>query len=169
VDVWACGITLYNFISGQYPFDGDVIMRLYDNIAHQPLQMPTSLELEPSLCELLTAMLRKSADERANIESIKASAWFRRKLTAVGARVPVPVCNNAPAHRPLSVYGPLHQMFDEGADDHLTFVDDDHRNTPDVLAAHAHAPDASLTALEHLHVADAPKPPKRNRSLCVLS
>uniref|UniRef100_A0A914X0Z0 non-specific serine/threonine protein kinase n=1 Tax=Plectus sambesii TaxID=2011161 RepID=A0A914X0Z0_9BILA len=169
VDVWACGVTLYNFVSGEYPFDGDVIMRLYENICHQPLQMPKTIDLKASLCELLTSMLHKNPAERATIASIKASAWLRRKLTAVGSRVAVPVCNNAPAHRPLSVYGPLHEMFDEGADDHLTFVNDNHHHDAALAAATIECPPAaaSLTALNQPPIAI--RPPKRNRSLCVVS
>lgn len=112
VDIWACGVSLFNFISGEYPFEGDVIMRLYDNIAHQPLEMPKCVQLECSLQELLRRMLDKNPIFRATIDNIKASAWFRRQLPSIVAeRIHVPSCNTAPAHRPLSVYGPLQQMF----------------------------------------------------------
>ncbi|MCP9264622.1 hypothetical protein DINM_022740 [Dirofilaria immitis] len=72
VDIWACGITLYNMVSGEYPFEGDVIMRLFDNIANQPLQMPHNDKLR---------------------------------------RVAISACNNVPAHRPLSIFVQLNQLY----------------------------------------------------------
>ncbi len=87
-------------------------MRLYDNIAHQPLEMPKCVQLESSLQELIGRMLEKDPTVRATVGSIKTSGWFRRQLPPIAAdRIHVPSSNNAPAHRPLSVYGPLQQMF----------------------------------------------------------
>ncbi|KAK5976460.1 hypothetical protein GCK32_020945, partial [Trichostrongylus colubriformis] len=48
-DLWSCGVTLYNMISGLYPFEGAVIMRLFDNIAHGELVMPANVELHKDL------------------------------------------------------------------------------------------------------------------------
>ena len=31
IDVWSCGITLYNFTTGQYPFEGETIFKLFEN------------------------------------------------------------------------------------------------------------------------------------------
>ena len=33
LDIWSSGITLYNFITGTYPFEGETIFRLFENIA----------------------------------------------------------------------------------------------------------------------------------------
>ncbi|KHN81717.1 Serine/threonine-protein kinase par-4, partial [Toxocara canis] len=120
VDIWACGVTLYNLVSGEYPFEGDVIMRLFENIATQPLQMPHSVQLSEPLKNLLTAMLEKDPEKRMNMHDIRRCDWYKQKyLPDESLRVAVPVCNNMPAHRPLSVYAPLEQMYggamEEGA------------------------------------------------------
>lgn len=33
LDVWSCGVTLYNFTTGDYPFQGDTVFRLFENIS----------------------------------------------------------------------------------------------------------------------------------------
>jgi serine/threonine-protein kinase 11 len=33
LDIWSCGVTLYNFTTGDYPFQGDTVFRLFENIS----------------------------------------------------------------------------------------------------------------------------------------
>lgn len=77
MDIWAAGVTLYNFVSGSYPFDGEVIMKLFDNIAHMPLKMPMDVSLSGDLVELLFGLLDKNPENRWNIERIKSCKWIR--------------------------------------------------------------------------------------------
>ena len=32
IDVWSCGVTLFNFNTGDYPFEGETIFKLFENI-----------------------------------------------------------------------------------------------------------------------------------------
>uniref|UniRef100_A0A915Q585 non-specific serine/threonine protein kinase n=1 Tax=Setaria digitata TaxID=48799 RepID=A0A915Q585_9BILA len=112
VDIWACGVTLYNMVSGEYPFEGDVIMRLFDNIAKQPLKMPSSVQLSKPLEYLLTAMLDKDPEKRMNMHDIRRCEWYMQKMNTYESRpVPISACNNVPAHRPLSIYVQLEQLY----------------------------------------------------------
>ncbi|GFW22687.1 hypothetical protein TNCV_2764991 [Trichonephila clavipes] len=45
VDIWSSGVTLYNITTGKYPFEGDSIYKLYENIAECEVIIPQELEL----------------------------------------------------------------------------------------------------------------------------
>ncbi|VDM95121.1 unnamed protein product [Thelazia callipaeda] len=129
VDIWASGVTLYNLVSGEYPFEGDVIMRLFDNIANQPLQMPRSVQLSNSLEYLLTAVLDKDPERRMNMHDIRRCEWYIQKINDGSYRIPISACNNVPSHRPLSVYVQLEQLYGS------TSQDDDDMSSIDVRSS----------------------------------
>ncbi|UYV68883.1 STK11 [Cordylochernes scorpioides] len=52
VDIWSSGVTLYNITTGKYPFEGDNIYKLFDNIAKCPLVIPDNVD------ELLQELLK---------------------------------------------------------------------------------------------------------------
>jgi serine/threonine-protein kinase 11 len=83
MDIWASGVTLYNLVSGTYPFEGDVIMKLFDNIAKNPLKMPEGMEFSEELVELLHGLLDKNPNKRWNISRIKASKWITKEHKTV--------------------------------------------------------------------------------------
>ena len=56
-DVWACGVTLYNMISRDFPFKGLYCPDLYKNIQNQPLKL-TSM-MKGDLGHLLERLLDK--------------------------------------------------------------------------------------------------------------
>ena len=83
MDIWACGVTLYNMVSGQYPFDGDVIMKLFENITNHPLEMPSCVELSAELQQLLQGMLQKEPQRRWDSLRIRTCKWFTKKHPVV--------------------------------------------------------------------------------------
>lgn len=69
VDIWAAGVTLFNISTGKYPFQGDNIYRLFDNISKCEVIIPE--EIEDTLVDLISGMLRKDPDTRLSIQTIK--------------------------------------------------------------------------------------------------
>ncbi|KAI9143865.1 kinase-like domain-containing protein [Paraphysoderma sedebokerense] len=64
VDVWAAGVTLYNIISGQYPFDlvDGNILGLYERIQRDDFPLPA--EADECLSTLIKGMLEKDPEKR---------------------------------------------------------------------------------------------------------
>ena len=64
----------FNITTGSYPFEGDNIYRLLENIGKGVWSVPEGLD--PLLSDLLLNMLRFDASERFTIQEIKSHAWF---------------------------------------------------------------------------------------------
>ncbi|KAI1722295.1 protein kinase domain-containing protein [Ditylenchus destructor] len=129
VDIWACGVTLFNVVSGEYPFEGDVIMKLFENITTQPLILPTTIKLSDSLAKLLRGMLEKHPEKRWNTVRIRQADWFTRKHEIEISRiVKVPETWSAgivcAAHRPLGIYPALEQLYESFDDEGENLGDD---------------------------------------------
>lgn len=77
VDIWSSGVTLYNMTTGVYPFEGDNIFKLFENIGKGQYQIPDGLE--DNLKDLLTGMLQYEAANRIALQDIKKHDWVRRK------------------------------------------------------------------------------------------
>lgn len=88
VDIWSSGVTLFNITTGKYPFEGDNIYRLFENIGHGHFEIPE--DVDDNLRGLLTGMLQKDPDTRFTIQQIRHHPWFIRKPPRTLEEVPVP-------------------------------------------------------------------------------
>ncbi|WKY12729.1 hypothetical protein Q1695_003938 [Nippostrongylus brasiliensis] len=195
-DLWSCGVTLYNMISGLYPFEGAVIMRLFDNIAHADLVMPTNVELNEDLVVLLKGLLTKDAKKRFTIECVKHNVWHARprsKAPSFGD-----TSKRGSVQRPLTVYPALEERFGPIPPDRIvtendlddTVITRQHHSSGH-SSSHAHSslilpPEHGLSGsdpcidpadpqMPHGNPREAPalpvqRPPRKNRSLlsCIL-
>jgi len=81
----------YNITTGLYPFEGDNIYRLLENIGKGVWNVPD--DLDPLLTDLLLNMLRFDANERYTIQNIRNHCWFILSPINTGDAVPVPPLN----------------------------------------------------------------------------
>jgi [calcium/calmodulin-dependent protein kinase] kinase len=58
-DIWALGVTLYQFVFGVTPFTGGSAQELYTSIANDELAFPKSQYVSEELRDLLNCMLDK--------------------------------------------------------------------------------------------------------------
>ncbi|XP_045158706.2 serine/threonine-protein kinase stk11-like [Mercenaria mercenaria] len=89
VDVWSAGVTLYNMTTGLYPFEGENIYKLFENISKGDYIIPDSLD--KMLSSLLKEMLQYDASNRISIAEIKHHDWYRKKFHQTSDIVPFPI------------------------------------------------------------------------------
>lgn len=88
VDVWSSGVTLFNITTGKFPFKGDNIYRLFENIGKGVFTVPRNV---PSpLANLIQGMLQMDPNERFGVQEVKRHPWIKRKPPMVGREVPLP-------------------------------------------------------------------------------
>lgn len=73
VDIWSVGVTLYNITTGIYPFEGDNIYRLFENIGRGEFTIPGDI-IDP-LRDLLLGLLRKDPNERLSLQQIRQHSY----------------------------------------------------------------------------------------------
>lgn len=88
VDIWSAGVTLYNITTSLYPFEGDNIYKLFENIGKGDYTIPE--ECGPLLSELLCGMLEYDPGKRFSIQSIRQHNWVRKKHPPSERPVPIP-------------------------------------------------------------------------------
>ncbi|XP_010723207.1 serine/threonine-protein kinase STK11 isoform X1 [Meleagris gallopavo] len=69
VDIWSAGVTLYNITTGLYPFEGDNIYKLFENIGKGDFTIPE--DCGPPLSDLLRGMLEYDPAKRFSIQQIR--------------------------------------------------------------------------------------------------
>uniref|UniRef100_A0A8C7DIT1 Serine/threonine-protein kinase STK11 n=1 Tax=Oncorhynchus kisutch TaxID=8019 RepID=A0A8C7DIT1_ONCKI len=88
VDIWSAGVTLYNITTSLYPFEGDNIYKLFENIGKGHYSVPE--ECGPLLSGLLRGMLEDDPEKRFSIQHIRLHNWVRKKHPAMEPLVPMP-------------------------------------------------------------------------------
>ncbi|XP_028569571.2 serine/threonine-protein kinase STK11 isoform X1 [Podarcis muralis] len=88
VDIWSAGVTLYNITTGLYPFEGDNIYKLFENIGKGEYTIPE--DCGPLLSDLLRGMLEYEPAKRFSIQQIRHHNWFRKKHAQADPLVPIP-------------------------------------------------------------------------------
>ncbi|XP_058056966.1 serine/threonine-protein kinase stk11 isoform X1 [Anopheles bellator] len=88
VDIWSTGVTLYNITTGLYPFEGDNIYKLLENIGKCEWKPPEWLERR--LADLLVNILRANPMERFTLQEIRHHEWFQFAPDATSPLVPIP-------------------------------------------------------------------------------
>lgn len=77
-DVWASGITLYFVSTGNYPFNGDSIYDLFENIAKGDFNLP--IGIDEDLGDLIQNILQTEPAKRFTLQQIKDHRWMKKIL-----------------------------------------------------------------------------------------
>uniref|UniRef100_A0A8C9R022 non-specific serine/threonine protein kinase n=1 Tax=Scleropages formosus TaxID=113540 RepID=A0A8C9R022_SCLFO len=88
VDIWSAGVTLYNITTSLYPFEGDNIYKLFENIGKGDYSIPE--DCGPLLSDLLRGMLEHDPVKRFSMQHIRQHNWVRKKHPQSENSVPIP-------------------------------------------------------------------------------
>ncbi|XP_042898761.1 serine/threonine-protein kinase STK11 [Parasteatoda tepidariorum] len=101
VDIWSSGVTLFNITTGKYPFEGESIYKLYQNIADCDVIIPSDLDCP--LQELLQGMLQKDPECRMCLYEIQSHNWVKKPPAKLGQGVPIPMRSDGDLNRNTTV------------------------------------------------------------------
>eukprot|EP00002_Diphylleia_rotans_P013385 TRINITY_DN2617_c0_g3_i3.p1 TRINITY_DN2617_c0_g3~~TRINITY_DN2617_c0_g3_i3.p1 ORF type:complete len:421 (-),score=91.74 TRINITY_DN2617_c0_g3_i3:460-1722(-) len=76
IDIWAAGVTLYNFVYGRCPFMADTTVKIFEMIRSETISFPFATN--PQLEDLLNKMLDKDPQTRITMESILVHPWVTK-------------------------------------------------------------------------------------------
>ncbi|KAL5250339.1 hypothetical protein ACHWQZ_G016169 [Mnemiopsis leidyi] len=114
LDVWSAGVSLYNFVTGNYPFNADNVFKLYRKIGEGKYVIPDYLP--DNLKNLLEGMLQYDFENRFSSHDCLTHPWITRKQNKSYDEVEIP--NNIAEESTLIQY--LEQLHLEDGDRKLT-------------------------------------------------
>ncbi|KAM9790231.1 serine/threonine-protein kinase STK11 isoform X2 [Syngnathus typhle] len=132
VDIWSAGVTLYNITTSLYPFEGDNIYKLFENIGKGEFTIPE--ECGPLLSDLLRGMLEYDPGKRFSIQNIRQHNWVRKKHPPTELPVPIPAsAESRDPWRSMTVVPYLEDLhgYTEDDDDELYDGEDEFIYTQD--------------------------------------
>jgi serine/threonine-protein kinase 11 len=74
-DVWSLGVTLFQCLFLELPFQGENVFEIIQRITHEPLVIPKGID--QSLEDLLRGMLMVDPEKRMSVAEVTASSFFR--------------------------------------------------------------------------------------------
>ncbi|XP_035279608.1 serine/threonine-protein kinase STK11-like [Anguilla anguilla] len=124
VDIWSAGVTLYNITTSLYPFEGDNIYKLFENIGKGDYSVPE--DCSPLLSDLLRGMLEYDPVKRFSIQRIREHNWVRKKHPRSEPPVPVPPsADGRDRWRSMTVLPYLEDLHGYHEDDDEQFFDNE--------------------------------------------
>lgn len=72
-DIWAAGVFLYRLLTGGYPFAGDGVLDIKQQLLEDPVDYQ---KVEPAVASLLAKMLEKDPTKRATVEELIGDEWL---------------------------------------------------------------------------------------------
>jgi serine/threonine-protein kinase 11 len=160
VDIWSSGITLFNFVTGSYPFEGNTIFRLFENIGKGEFEVPRP-EVDSVLEGLIRGMLTKDFDDRFSVKQVREHDWCRKRYPCNAPPVTVQPRNDDPnLSTSVIPYLQILHFGDEGESENDVITEHDLREQERLEEAELRAAGASGSE-------PRPKPKKEKKMKCI--